>query len=83
VLYERRVEPKSLALRRLGKLYYVFHNYVVYLVPTQEGEKPVVIIDLTIEIAKDQAEVNLRAARKIPAEYENRLDEVVIAVRPF
>jgi len=62
---------------------YKLFEYVVYLVPTQEGEKPVVIIDLTIEIAKDQAEVNLRAARKIPAEYENRLDEVVIAVRPF
>jgi len=27
VLYERRVELKSLALKRLGKLYYVFHNY--------------------------------------------------------
>jgi len=29
VLYERRVELKSLALKRLGKLYYVFHNYLV------------------------------------------------------
>lgn len=34
-------------------------------------------------LARDEREVTLIAARQIPAEYQDRLDRVEIAVRPF
>lgn len=41
------------------------------------------LVPVTVVLAKDAAEVQLRAARAIPDAYTDKLDQVEIAVRPF
>lgn len=64
-------------------------EYVVLFNPEErededkEPEAPEVIVDLQRVLAKSAEEVSIRAARSIPEEYMDRLDEVDIAIRPF
>jgi hypothetical protein len=46
----------------------------------EDGE---VIVPVTAVLAKDEAQVNLLAARKIPEEFTTKLDRVQVVVRPF
>ena len=52
---------------------------------TDEGRKPrsLMLRNVTTQLADSQQEVLLLAARNIPAEYTDRIDQVEIAVRPF
>jgi hypothetical protein len=43
----------------------------------------VVVVAVTTALAKTQEEVAMRAARAIPEQYVDKLDEVEILVRPF
>ena len=49
------------------------------------GEKPksVLIVDVTRVLANNDKEAMMLAARSIPTEYTDRLDQVEIAIRPF
>lgn len=47
------------------------------------GEKAKIIVEPQTILAKDDKEATLKAARALPEEYVDRLDEVEIAVRPF
>lgn len=63
-------------------------EYVVLFNPEpteddEKQEKPEVVVDLNRVLAKSAEEVTIRAAREIPDEFMDRLDEVEIAVRPF
>lgn len=42
-----------------------------------------VIVPVQTELAKDEGQVNLLAARQIPEEYADKLDRVQVVVRPF
>lgn len=42
-----------------------------------------IIVDKTMVMAGDDRQAGLRAARSIPQEFEEKLDEVEIIVRPF
>lgn len=42
-----------------------------------------VLVPSTMLLAKDENEVNMKAARAIPEEQVENLDRIVIAVRPF
>lgn len=61
-------------------------DYVVFFTPTPEekkaGEKAKIIAtDRILEV--DQKAAELKVARQIPAEYDDKLDQVTIAIRPF
>lgn len=51
----------------------------------ERGEKPksVLVVDVTRVLANADGEASMLAARAIPAEYADKLDQVQIAVRPF
>ena len=57
--------------------------------PTKEDKdagrkKPsVLLVDVTREMAEDEKEVMIKAAREIPEEYLDRLSQIEVAVRPF
>lgn len=42
-----------------------------------------ILVRPNLILARDEKEVLLRAAREIPGDYTDRLDEVEIAIRPF
>jgi hypothetical protein len=46
-------------------------------------EEGAVLVPVTAQLAKDEAQVNMIAARKIPEEYLDKLDRVQVVVRPF
>lgn len=48
-----------------------------------ESRKSIILVPITPILAKDDKEVQVLAARYIPDEYLNRLDQVEVAVRPF
>jgi hypothetical protein len=62
-------------------------------VPTKEDKdkgirKPSILIQITGQdvmrvVAEDEKEVAIRAARQIPDEYLDRLQQIEVAVRPF
>lgn len=63
------------------------YEYRILYIPLNEDdevpkEKPKVLANGEL-FAKDQKEVDLRCARMIPEEYVDRLDEVMVATRPF
>jgi len=63
-------------------------QYAIFYVPTKEEVKeqklgPSIIKDVSSIIAKDEREVTIKVAREIPETYVDRLDHVVIAIRPF
>lgn len=45
--------------------------------------KSVLVVDVQRILARDAAEVTLIAARQIPEEYLDRLNQVDVVVRPF
>lgn len=49
----------------------------------KKGEKAKFIVELTTILAKDANAAGMIAARKIPDEYMDRIDQVEVAVRPF
>ena len=58
------------------------------LVPESEEEKakapkPELLVDVTRVLASDQAQASMLAARAIPEDYVERLDEIQLVVRPF
>ena len=48
-----------------------------------EQAKSKLLIDVTRVLARDDKEVTLMAARAIPEEYLDKLNQVEVAVRPF
>lgn len=60
-------------------------QYLVIHEPSDEdsNEKPSIIVPLATVIAKDERSAALQAARAVPDEFEDRLDEVSVIVRPF
>ncbi len=65
------------------KPFFVF----AWLRPTPAEEKtgvaPTVILPLKVVLAKDDKHATLLAGREIPDDYDNRMERVEIAVRPF
>jgi len=49
----------------------------------KEQEKPTLLHDITTVLAKDDSEAKILASKSIPAEYEDRLEEVDVIVVPF
>lgn len=66
-----------------GKLfeYAVVHHPVVK--KDEEPKKSVIVTDVTRVLASSDQEVGMIAARSIPEEYLDRLDQVEIIIRPF
>ena len=48
-----------------------------------KAKKSELIVDVKRVIATDERAVAMMAARDIPAEYADRLDQMEIAIRPF
>lgn len=65
--------------------YAIIHTETATKKHTDEGRRPksTLLKDVTRVLAADEREVNILAAREIPTEYNDRLSEVAIAVRPF
>ena len=64
------------------------YQYAIFYTPTEEEVKdkkvgPTIITDVKSIVASDEKEVTIRVAREIPEEYLDRLENVVIAIRPF
>lgn len=58
----------------------------VTFVPTNivaAAEEAKILVPPKPVLAKDEREAQIKAARLIPVEYDNRLDQVQVAVRPF
>lgn len=57
--------------------------------PTRDAQgndttpKATILVDITRVLAADDKEVAMRAAREIPADCLDKLDEVEVVVRPF
>ncbi len=62
-------------------------QYAVLWHPTEQqrkdGQKDKILIDVTTVLQKDQSTVLLEAARSIPQEWMNQLDQIEVAIRPF
>jgi hypothetical protein len=48
-----------------------------------QAEKSVIVTDVARQLATSNDEVSILAARSIPAEYLDKLEQVEIVVRPF
>ena len=62
-------------------------QYAVIFNPTEEeaknGQKAKVLVEPATILAKDDQQAYILAARKVPEDYVDKLDQVSIAVRPF
>lgn len=62
-------------------------QYVLLWHPTtdesKEGKKSKILKDLTMVLAQDQKTAAILAARSIPDEYVEALDQVEVIIRPF
>jgi hypothetical protein len=62
-------------------------QYAAILHPTEkekkDGKRAELILELTTVLASNEAEAQLIAARAIPAEHADKLDRVMVALRPF
>lgn len=62
-------------------------QYAILWEPTEQqikdGKKATIVKDITSILAKDEAAVNMMAAREIPEQYLNELDQIKIAVVAF
>lgn len=67
----------------MAKLY----EYAVIYTPPKQKDEPqgraVLVVDVKRVLAETDAEVSILAARAIPDEYTDKLDNVQIAIRPF
>lgn len=71
-------------MARLFEYAVLYHPKVVKDAMGNETQGPDRIIsDPIFTLAKDDKEVAMRAARAIPDEYLDKLDQVEIVVRPF
>lgn len=63
-------------------------QFAVIWLPTkkqvkEEDKKPKLILDLQTILVENESQATLVAARKIPKEYEDQLNQVQVVVRPF
>jgi hypothetical protein len=62
-------------------------QYAIFWQPTEQqvkdGKKPILIQDIKSGLANDEKAIHLKAAKEIPEEYNDLLDQIQIAVRPF
>jgi len=62
-------------------------QYVIIFTPSdkeeKDGVKAKVLVDVTNALSQDEKSVAILAARQIPEEYLDKLDQVNIAIRPF
>lgn len=62
-------------------------QYVIFWTPTEaqakEGKKPEILKELTTVIAKDEQVANIHAARTIPPDRIDDIDQITVALRPF
>ena len=71
-------------MAKLFEFAVIFHPKVVRDALGNETQGPDKIIsDPVFTLAKDDKEVAMRAARAIPEDYLDKLDQVEIVVRPF
>jgi len=49
----------------------------------KDGKKAKIIVEPQFMLAKEVSAVNLKAAKLIPDEYDDQLDQIQIAVRDF
>ena len=71
-------------MAKLFEFAVLFHPRVVRDALGNETQGPDKIIsDPVFTLAKDDKEVAMRAARAIPEDYLDKLDQVEIVVRPF
>jgi hypothetical protein len=78
------VSPSCLDLgRKQVKLYQFAIMYNPNTESVKAGKKPEVIHEARLLCASDERSALLQAARKIPNDYADKLDEVEVAVRPF
>mgnify|MGYP006908208326 CR=1 FL=1 len=63
------------------------YEYAIILHPTEseaeDGKKSEIVVDVSRVLAGNEREAMMHASRAIPAEFENRLDQLEIAIRPF
>ena len=68
------------------KLYWIAAFYEPKKIDKEEpvtAEKPVIVLKPDVILAETEAIATMKATRLIPAEYEDRLEQVTVAVRPF
>lgn len=62
-------------------------QYVIIFEPTdkeiKEGVKAKVVKDITNVLSAEEKNVAILAAREIPVEYLDKLEQINIAIRPF
>lgn len=62
-------------------------EYAVIYYPDEEqrknGEKAEVIVHPMTLLAKDAQTAQMKAVKSIPSSYDDRLDQIDIAIRPF
>lgn len=65
--------------------YAVIYNPLPTKDQDERGETPksLLIVDVTRALAGTDKEIMMLAARSIPSEYTDKLDQIEIAVRPF
>ncbi len=59
-------------------------QFVAFYLPDEESQdKPQIIVEPKTILAKDEKQASMIAARAIPEQYIDKLDQIEIAVRPF
>ena len=49
----------------------------------EEGKKATLIVELTTVLASNEKSIGLKAAKAIPDEYDEELDQIDIVIKPF
>lgn len=49
----------------------------------KDGEKSKLLVEITSVLAKDERSLLMQASMQIPKDYQEQLDQVEIAIRPF
>lgn len=62
---------------------YKLFEYAILYFPARKKEKPEIIKDLERVIATSEQEVVMIAAKQIPAEYDDKLDQIEFVIRSF
>lgn len=78
---------RYLLIRRSGvKLYWIAAYYEPKKVEKEDpatAEKPVIVLKPEVILAETDAIATMKATRLVPSEYEDRLEQITVAVRPF
>lgn len=61
----------------------IFEFAAIYVPKGKDAAKAEIIVKPTTILAKDDKQAGMLAARALPEEFLNRLDDIEIAVRPF